>query len=316
VDAVHPEINPIDAQDDALFDTTVDLRAESIGDPVEVELANTVETIRHMLSAIDGEARQGYPRFEYRMSNQFDPSSPPVLVLYDDVTRSTSIVHEAPGEFYVSAHGNVIFTSSVPQQINVSISSTLANTRTTESLPEQIRPTVIPISEVVRARADELGVEELDPTESAVMQLHGHVSMARSASVRKIASKFDNHLCIAIDTMANVNVFRNTDLAGPVGKTNKCMNIDGVGESVTKTQNKAVHPLFGEVWIIPTNSYNILSHHQAMKNGFLMRMSDDNNSCWLVNKDKNLSFLFERDPSDHFLKCLIPNDVVKSKVFN
>jgi hypothetical protein len=115
--------------------------------------------------------------------------------------------------------------------------------------------------------------------------------------------------------MANVNVFRNEDLVIDAKTTQNAMNIDGVGEKGTTTQRKGIHPLFGEVWILPTNSYNIVSQYQAQKNGFLLRMSEDNESCWLVNKKTNVSVYFERDPSDHFYKCEVPRESIRSKVF-
>ena len=141
-----------------------------------------------------------------------------------------------------------------------------------------------------------------------------YVLSSKYKTVTKL-SKFNNHTFIALDTMANVNVFRNEDLVKDVRTTQNMMNIDGVGEKGTRTQRKGVHPLFGEVWILPTNSYNIVSQYQAQKNGFLLRMSEDNNSCWLVNKKSNISVYFERDPSDHFYKCEIPKEAMKSKAF-
>jgi hypothetical protein len=89
----------------------VDLRADSIDETTLADLARVEEIARNIISVVSGEARRGYPRREYRMSNQFDPASPPILTLYDDVTRTSSIVHESPGAFYVSPNGLVVFTS-------------------------------------------------------------------------------------------------------------------------------------------------------------------------------------------------------------
>jgi hypothetical protein len=114
-----------------------------------------------------------------------------------------------------------------------------------------------------------------DPAESATFMARAVVRAERSIS------KYDNHKCIAIDTMANVNVFRNPDLVPEVFRVNRGMNIEGVGEIGTKTQSKGIHPLFGEVWILPSNSYNILSQYQTKLNGFLMQFSEDNETCWL-----------------------------------
>jgi hypothetical protein len=115
--------------------------------------------------------------------------------------------------------------------------------------------------------------------------------------------------------MANINVFRNRDLVNDVRTTTIAMNIDGVGQKGTKTQCKGSHPLFGDVWIVPSNQYNIVSQYQAQKNGFLMRMSEDNNTCWLVNKNKNISVYFERDPSDQFFKSEVNQESIRSKAF-
>ena len=153
----------------------------------------------------------------------------------------------------------------------------------------------------------DLSEDDPDPGGSVFMAKHHNVSTSR---------KFNNHTWLVLDTMANINVFRNPDLAENITTSSLPMNIDGVGEKGTRTQRRGVHPLFGEVWIVLENQYNIVSHYQAVKNGFLLRMSDDNKSCWLVNKDKNVSVYFEYDPEDHFFKTEIPADTVRSKAFN
>lgn len=129
------------------------------------------------------------------------------------------------------------------------------------------------------------------------------------------SKRFDNNKWLAIDTMANINVFRNEDLVNDARDSSIPMNIDGVGEKGTKTYRRGVHPLFGDVWIVPSNQYNIVSAFQAQKNGFKLRMSEDNESCWLVNSEKNVSVYFERDPSDHFYKSEIDAETVRSKAF-
>jgi hypothetical protein len=154
---------------------------------------------------------------------------------------------------------------------------------------------------------DDNSNHEFDPGGSAFMAKHHNISSSR---------KFNNHTWLVLDTMANINVFRNPDLVEQVSTSSLPMNIDGVGEKGTRTQRRGVHPLFGEVWIVPENQYNIVSHYQAVKNGFLLRMAPDNKSCWLVNANRNVSVYFEYDPDDHFFKAEISADTVRSKAFN
>ena len=168
-----------------------------------------------------------------------------------------------------------------------------------------------------------MGIQPVNPSHKSTEQDHdssdensviGSVYMAKHNSV-SFCRKFNNHTWLALDTMANINVFRNPDLVENLSISSLPMNIDGVGEKGTRTQRRGVHPLFGEVWIVPENQYNIVSHYQALKNGFLLRMSSDNKSCWLVNKDKNVSVYFEHDPEDHFFKTEINSETVRSKAF-
>ena len=44
-------------------------------------------------------------------------------------------------------------------------------------------------------------------------------------------------------------------------------------------------------------------------------MAADNKSCWLVNKNKNVSVYFEYDPEDHFFKAEVSAETIRSKAF-
>jgi hypothetical protein len=59
------------------------------------------------------------------------------------------------------------------------------------------------------------------------------------------------------------------------------------------------HPLFGECFINREQTVNLLSAYQARLNGFMSRISNDNLTITLFNKDKNLVLLFHEDAYDH-----------------
>jgi hypothetical protein len=83
---------------------------------------------------------------------------------------------------------------------------------------------------------------------------------------------FDNHTYYCLDSMANVSVFRNSDLLTDIHKSIRALSIEGVGSKMTKVDQVGAHPLFGEVWYLPANEYNIVSQWQAEKQGFLLKI--------------------------------------------
>ena len=148
---------------------------------------------------------------------------------------------------------------------------------------------------------DTISDSEECPTSSTI-DFNGAVNMAKHHNVSS-SHTFNNHTHYCLDSMANVSVFRNPDLISSVGTSTRPLSIDGVGSKMTNVDQVGVHPLFGEVWYLPSNEYNIVSQWQAEKQGFLLKMSEDNKSCYLHRKSDNTMVRFERDPSDHFYKC-------------
>ena len=130
----------------------------------------------------------------------------------------------------------------------------------------------------------------------------GGVHMARH-HISEMPEPYNNHTFYCLDSMANVSVFRNPDLISDIRQSDKPLSIDGVGAKLTKVNQVGTHHLFGEVWYLPTNEYNIVSQWQAQKSGFLLKMSDDNQSCYLYRASDRTAIRFMRDPVDHFYKC-------------
>jgi len=130
----------------------------------------------------------------------------------------------------------------------------------------------------------------------------GGVHMARHY-LPQSKEPYNNHTFYCLDSMANVSVFRNPELLTDIRSSDKPLSIDGVGAKLTKVDQVGTHHLFGEVWYLPTNEYNIVSQWQAQKNGFLLKMSEDNKSCYLYRGSDRTAMRFVRDPIDHFYKC-------------
>ena len=130
----------------------------------------------------------------------------------------------------------------------------------------------------------------------------GGVHMAKH-HIPENPEPYNNHTFYCLDSMANVSVFRNPDLLTDIRQSDKPLSIDGVGAKLTKVSQVGNHYLFGEVWYLPTNEYNIVSQWQAQKHGFLLKMSDDNKSCYLYRASDRAAIRFMRDPVDHFYKC-------------
>ena len=121
--------------------------------------------------------------------------------------------------------------------------------------------------------------------------------------ISEMPEPYNNHTFYCLDSMANVSVFRNPDLISDIRQSDKPLSIDGVGAKLTKVNQVGTHHLFGEVWYLTTNEYNIVSQWQAQKSGFLLKMSDDNQSCYLYRASDRTAIRFMRDPVDHFYKC-------------
>ena len=81
------------------------------------------------------------------------------------------------------------------------------------------------------------------------------------------------------------------------------MNIDGVGGKSVSIRLIGDHELFGTCFYCPETEYNVVSQWKAEKKGFKTRLSEDNETAWLVRESDNLSICFTRDDSDHFYKC-------------
>ena len=66
------------------------------------------------------------------------------------------------------------------------------------------------------------------------------------------------------------------------------------------------HPLLGEVFVDPSNGYNIVSTDLMRKHsGYLRRVSTDNTKEFLYHDELRSVFTFNRDQSDGFYKISI-----------
>ena len=120
----------------------------------------------------------------------------------------------------------------------------------------------------------------------------------------KIKSDNSNdHFNYCLDSMANVNVFRNRDLLTNIRESKRTMHIDGVGGKSVSIKLIGDHKLFGTCYYCPETEYNVVSQWKAELQGFKTRLSEDNESAWLVRDSDKTSICFNRDPSDHFYKC-------------
>ena len=139
-------------------------------------------------------------------------------------------------------------------------------------------------------------------------------------------SKFDNHTCYSLDSNANVCVFRNPDLLTNIRPLGKPVTVEGLHGSRVTYDKAGDHPLFGRAIYDRLNKYNIVGVPRLHKLGFLLRLSDNNQYYYVVNKATNaLIAVFERDNADGFYKCesspprqasAYPSSVIASQASN
>ena len=124
-----------------------------------------------------------------------------------------------------------------------------------------------------------------------------------SADPNKYLEKFDNLTCLNLDSHANIHVFKNPALLENIRPAPKPIRVRGVGGIVTY---KLIgdHKIFGEVIFDKNNEFNILSQTLAREKGYLVTISSDNNTIYLINKNyNNHTLIFKLDVRDGFYKC-------------
>ena len=106
--------------------------------------------------------------------------------------------------------------------------------------------------------------------------------MAKTAEDSNPSKESNDHYNYCVDTMANVNVYRNKDLIINVRSSGRPMRIDGVGGKTVNMNQIGDHPLFGPGFYCPENDYNVLSRWRLNQQGFLVNFSKDNESIWVT----------------------------------
>jgi hypothetical protein len=122
--------------------------------------------------------------------------------------------------------------------------------------------------------------------------------------IEDMAIEKNKHYC-NIDGHANIHLWNNEDELTNVREVDPIF-IEFGGGFTKKVNRVGEHPLLGIVYIDRNNKHNIVSVDvMRERQGYLRRLSEDNMTEYLVNKELGSILTFARDPADGFYKMPI-----------
>ena len=116
------------------------------------------------------------------------------------------------------------------------------------------------------------------------------------------ASKYPVHTTFCLDINSNFSVFRNPDFLRNIRSTSQPISVQGVNGSSYTVTMVGDHPFLGRVLYDPAAHTNIIGAKTLRSQGFLLRLSPNNYTYTVVDRDNIVRGAFRLDRADGFYK--------------
>ena len=128
---------------------------------------------------------------------------------------------------------------------------------------------------------------------------------------------FNNRLCMSLDGHANICVFNNKTQLKNIRRLSEPYTIEGLHGTKFSYQFVGDHDILGEVIYDEANKYNIVSQSVLRKQGYLVRISEDNDYIDVVQSGATKPVMrFYLDHRDGFYKCPFNSVSAVKSVYN